>query len=75
MRFKDKMLFISANTWADLKQNPFALNMMRTTFEAIVAGGGSVKLLMADGAGIQRSIDRSADIGELFAELQLKAKA
>jgi hypothetical protein len=73
MNFNDKTLFISHETWGDVKQNPFSLTTMFHTFKDVLGRGGSVKLLMADGSGIQRSIDTSTEIDELFAEVNQDA--
>jgi hypothetical protein len=73
MEFNDKTLFISNETWGGITQNAFALNTMLNTFKDVLERGGSVKLFMADGDGIQRSIDRSTDIDELFAEVNRDA--
>jgi hypothetical protein len=73
MEFDDKTLVISHETWGNVKQNTFALATMFNTFKDMLGRGGSVKLLMADGSGIKRSIDRSTEIDELFAEVNQDA--
>lgn len=73
MKFEDKTLFISHEAWEDVKQNAFALITMFNTFKDVHGRGGSVKLLMPNGSGIKRSIDRSTDIDELFDEVNQEA--
>lgn len=68
MEFDDQKLFITHEDWVNAQKNPFALATMLNTFNDVHARGGSVKLLMPDGSGIKRSLDRKSDITDLFNE-------
>lgn len=69
--YTDRNRFVSNEIWQCLNESPnaFAVTTEINTFKDVLARDGSVKILMPDGSGIKRSVDRGSELRDLIAEV------
>ena len=71
LSYTDRNRLVSHDLWQYLTESPneFGVITEINAFKDVLARDGSVKILMPDGSGIERSVDRSSELRELITEV------